>query len=123
MTDRWKLLQEIRRAAPNILEAEVTVPCDSVWFAGHFPGEPILPGIAILHAVSEAIERDAQTRGETSRIASLKRVRFTGPVRPGDTILLHLTNEDVRKEKEVNFKVAHGGRIICTGQVVVTKTE
>lgn len=123
VTDRWKLLQEVRQTAPNILEASVTVPCDSIWFAGHFPGEPILPGIAIVHAVSEVIEQEAQKRGETVRTASLKRVRFTGPVRPGDTILLHLTSEDVRGETCFNFKVAHEDKTICTGQIVVAKTE
>ena len=73
VTDRWKLLQEVRQTAPNILEAAVTVPCDSIWFAGHFPGEPILPGIAIVHAVSEVIEQEAQKRGETVRTRSEER--------------------------------------------------
>ncbi len=37
------------------MTASAGVPGDSAWYAGHFPGNPILPGIAILALVKEAI--------------------------------------------------------------------
>ncbi len=105
-----------------MLEAEITVPKDSIWFTGHFPGEPILPGIALVHSVCEAVEKDAQKKGESVTISELKRVRFTGPVRPGETIHLSLASEDGSMRGLVNFKVAVHGQVICTGQVSVTNT-
>jgi 3-hydroxyacyl-[acyl-carrier-protein] dehydratase len=121
LTDRWKLLKETRRVAPGMLEADITVPPDSIWFSGHFPGQPILPGIALISAVCEIIENEARERGEAVAISSLKRVRFTGPVRPGETIHLSVTGEDGSLTGSLSFKVAVHGQVICTGHVLVTK--
>lgn len=121
MADRWKLLSDVKRIASNALEAQVCVPQDCIWFTGHFPGAPILPGIALVNTVYDAIMWDAQDRGEAVQMSFLKRIRFTGPVRPGETVLLSLTSEDVHTERLYNFKVAIEEKIICSGMVAVTK--
>jgi len=115
LIDRWNLLNEVRQIAPNGLEARLKVPVDSIWFEGHFPGEPILPGIALVNSVYEAIERDAEEKGESLAITSLKRIRFTGPVRPGETPILTLTREDAHGEALYHFKVVVNGNIVCSG--------
>lgn len=122
MTDRWKLLNDVKRVASNSLEAQISVPKDCIWFTGHFPGEPILPGIALVSTVYEAILWDAQDRGEAVKMSSLKRIRFTGPVRPGETIILSLTREDVSTERHYTFKVVLEEKIICSGMMAVTIT-
>lgn len=122
MADRWELLSDFKRVASNALEIQVSVPQDCIWFTGHFPGEPILPGIALVHTVYQAIAWDAQDRGEAVQISSLKRIRFTGPVRPGENFLLNLTHEDLDGERLFNFKVAVKENIVCSGLVTVTKT-
>lgn len=121
MTGQWNLINDVRRIGANVLEAEIAVPKDSVWFTGHFPGEPILPGIALIHTVYEAIEKDARERGESVSVPLLKKVRFTGPVRPGDNICLSLTGEDGSMKGLLTFKVAVSDKVICTGQVSVAK--
>lgn len=122
MTDRWELLNEVRRIESNALDARVCVPQDSIWFTGHFPGEPILPGIALLHTVYEAILREGRDRGESVKVSSLRRIRFTGPVRPGETLLLSLTREDGNEETLFNFKVFVKENIVCSGLMTVKKT-
>ena len=121
MTDRWKLLNEVNWISSDTLDARACVPQDSVWFTGHFPGEPILPGIALLHTVYEAILSKAEDRGESVKVSSLKRIRFTGPVRPGETLLLSLTQEDGTEEILYNFKVFVKETIVCSGLMTVTK--
>lgn len=121
MVDRWNLLKDVKWITDDTLEAQIYVPNDSVWFAGHFPGEPILPGIALVHLACEAILKEAENKGESVKISFLKRVRFTGPVRPGDTLLLSLSREDGNMEKIYNFKTAVGEKVICSGQVAVAK--
>jgi len=105
-----------------VIDARAYVPQDSIWFTGHFPNEPILPGIALLHTVYEAILREAKGRGESVKVSSLRRIRFTGPVRPGETLLLSLTSEDGNEETLFNFKVFVKENIVCSGLVTVTKT-
>jgi len=119
--NQWNLLNDVRRIAPDALEARADVPRDAIWFTGHFPGEPILPGIAIVHTVYEAILSEAQERGETVALSSLKRIRFTGPVRPGETLFLSLTSEMVNKERLFNFKVTVKENVVCSGQLAVTE--
>jgi hypothetical protein len=43
--------------------ADAYIGAASPWFSGHFPDEPILPGIAILSMVSEVIRQVASERG------------------------------------------------------------
>lgn len=123
MTDQWNLLKNMRWRTADPLETEVDVPNDCIWFTGHFPGEPILPGIALVHLVYEVILQEAQGKGESVRVASLKRVRFTGPVRPGDTLHLSLHGEDSDVEKVYTFKVSVKEQAVCSGQVSVTKNR
>jgi len=117
LINRWSLLKDVKRIAPNALEAQADVSQDSIWFIGHFPGEPILPGIALVNTVYEAIEWDAHDRGESVQILSLKRIRFTGPVRPGEKFVLNLTREDAGQERLFHFKVVVNESIVCSGLV------
>ena len=121
MIDQWNLLKDVRRIEPNALEALVRVPKDCIWFTGHFPGEPILPGIAIVHTIYEAILKLAQKDAESISMSALKRVRFTGPVRPGEAFLLNLTREDEAQAMVFSFKVIHEDKVICSGQVTAMK--
>lgn len=121
MIDRWNLPSEVRRTAPDALEARVFVPEDSIWFSGHFPGEPILPGIAVVHAVYETIQRDAQSRDTSLHISHLKRIRFTSPVRPGDTLLISITSEVASTEVHYIFKATVGDNAVSSGLVAMAK--
>lgn len=121
MTERWKLLKDVHWIAAEGIEAGADVPEDSVWFNGHFPGEPILPGIALLSAVYEAVLKDASRRGEPLRISGLKRVRFTGPVRPGEKLSLVLAREIQNDEILFHFKVSVRENTVCSGLMTVAK--
>ena len=121
MIDQWNLLKDVKGIEPNALEALIRVPEECIWFTGHFPGEPILPGVAIVHTVYEAILKLAKSDAESISMSALKRVRFTGPIRPGDSFLLNLTREDEASTMLFSFKVIHENKVICSGQVTATK--
>jgi len=121
LIDQWNLLKDVKRIEPNALEALVRVPKDCIWFTGHFPGEPILPGIAIVHTVYEAILKLAEKDAESIDLSGLKRVRFTGPVRPGEAFLLNVTREKEASAILFSFKVTHENKVICSGQLIATK--
>ena len=59
----------------------------SPWFSGHFPDAPILPGIAILSMVTDAITHHESEKGKKIRIASIRGVRFRLPVRPDELLM------------------------------------
>lgn len=84
----WHTLTHIHCSDSGELTARGSVPPDSPWFSGHFPNEPILPGIAQLSMVFSLIRR-AMAGGGDARFTEIRRVRFKRIIRPGDPIRVH----------------------------------
>ena len=123
MENQWSLLKEVKTTDNNHIEAIADVPVDSPWFSGHFPGEPILPGIALIHVVRQAIKQEVQKRGESYQLHLLKRVRFTQPVRPGDGLLVNISAEDEGEEMLFHFKVVCKENVVSSGIIAAKKVE
>ena len=121
LESQWSLLKEIKVANHNYIEAIAYVPADSPWFSGHFPGEPILPGIALVYMAEQAIIQDALAKGEQVQLHTLKRVRFTQPVRPGETLSLNISGEEAGEEILFSFKITNKENIVCSGAIVAKK--
>jgi 3-hydroxyacyl-[acyl-carrier-protein] dehydratase len=120
LESQWSLLKDIKVTKSHI-EAVADVPADSPWFLGHFPGDPILPGIAIVYTVGQAIIQDSLKKGEQVQLKTLKRVRFTQPVRPEETLLLCIAGEERSEEVLFSFKVKSHGNIVCSGSINARK--
>jgi 3-hydroxyacyl-[acyl-carrier-protein] dehydratase len=71
-----------RAAAGNL---ELRFADDHPTAAGHFPGNPIIPGALLLDAALHAIAADA--------LCQIRSVKFRQPVRPGDLIRLEWHEE------------------------------
>lgn len=85
---------------------------DEPAFDGHFPGDPILPGVAILAAVLDAIEAgDGPLGGSRWRVA-----KFHSPARPGEALDITLERRD---GGQVAFAVRAGERLVADGIVAV----
>lgn len=83
-------------------------------FAGHFPGQPILPGVVLLAEVLAGIER---SRGRTLAAVRIKVAKFHAPVGPGDHLLVELAERN-----GVGFTVSRAGTAVATG-VFTEETE
>ncbi|NTW07537.1 MAG: hypothetical protein HGB33_07215 [Syntrophaceae bacterium] len=121
MEDHWQLLQGVLSKEQNQMEAQAFVPTDSLWFSGHFPGYPILPGIALIYLVWQAIVRDAGQRNEKISLESLKKVRFAKPVRPGENLSVIVTGSQSVEETLYSFKVIAREIVVCTGLIVAKR--
>lgn len=121
MEGQWNLLGEINSGRENEIEASCFVPADSPWFEGHFPGEPILPGIAIVHTVEQAILKDIQKNNERVVLDELRRIRFVQPVRPGEELKITVLREDTDGEILFSFKVINKENIVCSGLIIGKK--
>jgi len=96
---------------PAPLTRQVSVPADSPWFDGHFPGDPLLPGIAQMHFVMETLRASL---GKDVRLTGLKRVRFKRVVRPGETIAVSV--EPVPDKPHMfRFQLTIEGENACSG--------
>lgn len=61
-------------------------------FVGHFPGEPVMPGVLIVEALAQtgavAILSVEENRGKTAYFGAMDHVKFKKKVVPGDTLRL-----------------------------------
>lgn len=121
MESPWSLLKEVKATNSNHIEALAEVPVDSPWFSGHFPGEPILPGIALIYLVKQAITEDALEKGKKLQLHSLKRVRFTQPVRPGETLSVSINSEGTGQDIVFSFKVIKNDNIVASGMIAAKR--
>jgi len=115
-------LSQLAGAAERIT-ASARVPGDSAWYAGHFPDNPLLPGIAILALVEEAIISAEQREGRRVTITGVGRVRFRLPVKPDDAMTFEITREKRRDGMAYLFSVLLAGDAACTGVFTARLTE
>lgn len=97
------------------IAAGARVPADAVWYDGHFPGNPILPGIAVLALVEEAILAAEFREKRKVVITGVSRVRFRLPVKPDDTMTLKIARERKRDGFTYEFSVSLDDDLACTG--------
>jgi 3-hydroxyacyl-[acyl-carrier-protein] dehydratase len=72
---------------------EYTVRGDEPFLRGHFPGEPIFPGVLLAEAAAQLAGVVAQSDPKIPplknlKLTALRNVKILGPARPGETILL-----------------------------------
>ena len=72
------------------------VTYNEAFFQGHFPNEPIMPGVLIVEAIGQAggvlacITHEDELKGQSIYFTGMDRVRFRRPVRPGDQLVLEV---------------------------------
>ena len=75
------------------LVAIKNVTINEPFFQGHFPGNPVMPGVLQLESMAQAagilMLRRGSSEGKTSLFMSADRVKFRKPVRPGDQIIIN----------------------------------
>ena len=107
------------------------VTINEEFFSGHFPGEPIMPGVLIIEAMAQvaAIVVGSETMGKEVKpeermgyLAGVKEIKFKRPVRPGDRLEI---NVEIVQRLANLFKVKGEARVdkeICAqGELVFTK--
>ena len=74
------------------IEARWLVTGDEYFLAGHFPGNPIVPGVIQLEALAQAgaitLLGDDRYAGKLALFGGVEKVRFRRVVRPGDELVL-----------------------------------
>lgn len=128
-------VDRIIESGPELIVAEKKIPEDLDLFAGHYPGNPLLPGVLICEAIfqtgalllAQMLEKDASAEqnsgGQDKRVPVLTKIRdarFKRPVRPGETIRLQVRLVDMlssvcilKGSAEVDGKVAVKTEFSC----------
>ena len=128
-------VDQIIESGPEFIVAEKKIPEDLELFNGHYPGNPLLPGVLICEAIfqtgalllAEMLEKNTNAKqipGENNKkvpvLTKIRDARFKRPVRPGETIRLQVRLVDrlssvciLKGSAEVDGKVAVKTEFSC----------
>ncbi len=97
--DPFLLIDEVLELVPGerVIARKTVTETDC---AGHFPGNPIMPGVKMVEALAQcgavAVLSQPENRGKIALFAGIDDVRFKRIVRPGDVLDLSCEVEAVR---------------------------
>lgn len=77
------------------------VTINEPFFQGHFPQEPVMPGVLILEALAQVgavlLLSEPEFKGKTAYFAGVNQARFRRKVVPGDVLKLEIEITKIRK--------------------------
>lgn len=106
------LIDRIDELEPGVrAEGIKNVTFKEDFFAGHFPEEPVMPGVLIVEALAQvgavAILSVEENKGKTAFFGGMDKVKFRRKVVPGDA--LHLECEIIKQKGPIGV-----GRAVAT---------
>ena len=107
-TDAAQILSVQRRCDQVCIELDIRT--DLVWFEGHFPECPILPGVIQTHWAITYGREHFPIGGE---FKSLGHVKFMKVIVPGSRVILELKYNDAKRA--LSFRYLHDGTLCSQG--------
>lgn len=91
------------------------IPVDHPSIAGHFPGDPIVPGVVILDEVYAAL----RAHFGDCRLQAVPNVKFLAPLRPAQEFAIHLKRSALAGRIEFECRLAE--RVFVKGLLTISE--
>ena len=117
---RWRLVNRVVSVDADRAVAEFDFTAE--FTEGHFPGQPVVPGVALLEGLAQTLLILARTRAPDAEgipfLAAFDRVRFRAPVLPPATVRFDVTIVGERAGLTQAQGTAYvGEKRVCTAQL------
>ena len=117
------LIDTVEELQPGVkCVAKKNVTMNVPHFMGHFPGNPVMPGVLIIEALAQtgavAILCQDEWKGKTAYFAGINNAKFKQKVVPGDT--LELTTEIIKVKGPIGVGKAVArvnGKVVCMAEL------
>jgi 3-hydroxymyristoyl/3-hydroxydecanoyl-(acyl carrier protein) dehydratase len=113
MGETWLADLRLSGSLPEGLKAQTLLSPESPWLKGHFPGFPLLPGVAILALCQQSLAQS----GDHRHIKGFSKVKFRQPVRPGESLSISLWQPD--DIHQLRVKVTSAAGTVCSGLMLL----
>ncbi|MES1168667.1 MAG: 3-hydroxyacyl-ACP dehydratase FabZ, partial [Oleiharenicola lentus] len=94
------MIDRVVEIGEDTLTAIKNVTINEPFFQGHYPGNPVMPGVMQVEAMAQAagilLLRRISLEGKTALFMSCDKVKWRKPVRPGDQLLIKVKLTKVR---------------------------
>lgn len=88
-------------------------------FDGHFPGQPVLPGVCMLMAAVVTLE---DWHRKDIRVRAVRKARFLSPIRPGQRLIITCTRHHQQTEEHTAQLTLRGGGDRKTSECIIQYT-
>ncbi len=95
-----------------VLQTDLCIPAEHPCLPGHFPGQPVVPGVVLLDRVAAAIQAHWGRR-----IAALPQAKFLAPLLPQQVARLEIGEVTPTR---LRFRISRDGAPIASGEVELT---
>lgn len=117
LVDRIVEIEENKRAV-----GIKNVTANEWFFAGHFPGRKVMPGVLIVEALAQVASvcllKDVNMAGKTPLFGGIDNFRFRRPVVPGDQLRLEFEVEKVRGPVgKGHVQALVDGKVVASGTI------
>lgn len=117
------LIDTVEELEPGVRAvAKKCVSYNEPFFGGHFPKEPVMPGVLIIEALAQtgavAILGMEENRGKTAYFAGIDHAKFKQKVVPGDVLLLE--TEIIKRKGPIGVGKATAtvnGKLACSAEL------
>lgn len=98
------------------------VTMNEQFFQGHFPQEPVMPGVLIIEALAQAgaiaILSMEEYKGKIVYFGAIDKAKFRGKVVPGDTLRFEVEIVKLKKSAGIGYGIAYvGDKKVAEGEL------
>ena len=116
------LVDEIEMDEEGVAHGKYTVRGDEFFLQGHFPGNPVMPGVLIIEALAQvgavATLGLPDWKGKTAYFVGIDKARFKQKVHPGDVLMLETKIIKIKGPIGVGEATATvDGKVVCKAEL------
>ncbi len=117
------LIDTVEELEPGVRAvAKKCVSYNEPFFAGHFPAEPVMPGVLIIEALAQtgavAILGLEENKGKIAYFAAINHAKFKGKVVPGDVLILETSLTKVKGPMGVGeARATVNGKLVASAEL------